>query len=127
MKHMVAIDGSDVGISAALRARIGAGDVGLEMTEGLTARAARDRPDIRPLTEATRARFAAECRGLQERFVEQPPNVVVAADRLVARVMSEVGYPMDNLCRASRRSAGAMVAPGGIERGGGTVSQKPYA
>ena len=56
----------------------------------------RDRLDIQPLTEATRARFAAEWRELQERFVDQPSNAVVAADSLVYRVMSERGYPMDN-------------------------------
>jgi hypothetical protein len=56
----------------------------------------RDRLDIQPLTEATRARFAAEWRELQERFVDQPSDAVVAADGLVDRVMSELGYPMDN-------------------------------
>jgi hypothetical protein len=55
----------------------------------------RDRLDIRPLTEPTRARFAAEWRELQEQFVDQPSNAVVAADGLVSRVMSERGYPMD--------------------------------
>ncbi|HEY3090285.1 MAG TPA: hypothetical protein VGJ59_19720 [Jatrophihabitantaceae bacterium] len=56
----------------------------------------RDRLDIRPLAEPTRARFAAEWRELQERFVDQPADTVVAADGLVYRVMSERGYPMDN-------------------------------
>ena len=55
----------------------------------------RDRLDIRPLTEPTRARFAAEWREVQERFVDQPSNAVVAADALVSRVMSERGHPMD--------------------------------
>jgi FtsZ-interacting cell division protein ZipA len=56
----------------------------------------RDRLDIRPLAEPARARFAAEWRELQERFVDQPSNAVVAADDLVYRVMSERGYPMDD-------------------------------
>ena len=56
----------------------------------------RDQLDIRPLTEAARARFAAEWRVLQERFVDQPADAVLAADGLVYRVMSESGYPMDN-------------------------------
>jgi hypothetical protein len=55
----------------------------------------RDRLDIRPLTEATSARFAVEWRELQERFVDQPSNAVVAADGLVYRALSERGYPMD--------------------------------
>ena len=54
----------------------------------------RDRLDIRPLTEPIRARFAAEWREVQERFVDQPSNAVVAADGLVSRVMSERGYPI---------------------------------
>ncbi len=56
----------------------------------------RDRLDIKPLAEPTRARFAAEWREIQERFVDQPSNAVVAADGLVYRVMAERGYPMDN-------------------------------
>jgi hypothetical protein len=55
----------------------------------------RGRLDIRPLTDPSRARFAAEWRELQERFVDQPSYAVVAADGLVYRVMSERGYPMD--------------------------------
>jgi hypothetical protein len=57
----------------------------------------RDRLDIRSLTEPTRARFAAEWRELQERFVDQPSNAVVAADGLVYRVLTERGYPRDTL------------------------------
>jgi hypothetical protein len=62
----------------------------------------RARLDIRPLTEPSRARFAAEWRELQERFVDQPSDVVVAADGLVRRVMSELGYPMDNFAGQAR-------------------------
>jgi hypothetical protein len=66
----------------------------------------RDRLDIRPLTEPTRARFAVEWRELQERFVDQPYDAVVAADGLVSRVMSERGYPMDTFeARAKAISA----------------------
>ena len=54
----------------------------------------RERLDIRPLAEPTRARFAAEWRALQERFVDEPSDAVVGADELVSRVMSERGYPM---------------------------------
>ena len=54
----------------------------------------RNRLDIRPLAEPTRARYEADWRDLQERFVDQPSNAVVAADGLVYRVMAERGYPM---------------------------------
>lgn len=56
----------------------------------------RDHLNIKPLPEATRAHFAAEWRELQERFVDQPPGTVVAADDLVRRVMASRGYPVDD-------------------------------
>ena len=56
----------------------------------------RDQLDIKPLAEPARARFATEWREVQERFVDQPSNAVVAADGLVYRVMAARGYPMDD-------------------------------
>jgi hypothetical protein len=50
--------------------------------------------DIRPLPEDTRARFARQWQDVQERFVDQPADAVVAADELVYRVMETRGYPM---------------------------------
>jgi hypothetical protein len=50
--------------------------------------------DIRPLPEDVRVRFAEEWRDVQERFVDQPSEAVVAADRLVHSVMEARGYPM---------------------------------
>jgi hypothetical protein len=50
--------------------------------------------DIRPLPEGTRVRFAEEWQDVQERFVDQPSDAVVAADRLVYSVMEARGYPM---------------------------------
>jgi hypothetical protein len=50
--------------------------------------------DIRPLPEDVRMRFAGEWRDVQERFVDQPAEAVVAADRLVHSVMETRGYPM---------------------------------
>jgi hypothetical protein len=52
--------------------------------------------DIRPLPEDVRASFAEEWREVQERFVDQPSEAVVAADRLVHRVMEARGYPMED-------------------------------
>lgn len=54
----------------------------------------RARFDIKPLPEDTRARFAGEWQDLQERFVDEPTESVVAADGLVYRVMEARGYPM---------------------------------
>jgi len=54
----------------------------------------RARLDIKPLPESTRAGFAQEWKDVQERFVDQPADAVVAADGLVYRVMEARGYPM---------------------------------
>ncbi len=54
----------------------------------------RARLDIRPLPEDMRMRFAHEWQETQERFVDQPSEAVVAADRLVYSVMEARGYPM---------------------------------
>src|SRR5256885_2303646 len=62
----------------------------------------RDRLDIKPLAEPTRARYEADWREVQERFVDQPSNAVVAADRLVYRVMAERGYPMESFDAQAR-------------------------
>ena len=56
----------------------------------------RNQLDIRPLAEPTRARFAADWRDIQERFVDHPSNAVAAADGLVYQVMADRGYPMEN-------------------------------
>lgn len=56
----------------------------------------RSKLDIRPLPEPARAQFAAEWRGVQEQFVDQPPAAVAAADDLVYRVMGARGYPVDD-------------------------------
>jgi hypothetical protein len=50
--------------------------------------------DITPLPADTRARFAHEWQDVQERFVDEPAEAVVAADGLVYRVMETRGYPM---------------------------------
>jgi hypothetical protein len=54
----------------------------------------RARLDIRPLPEDMRVRFGQEWQDVQERFVDQPSEAVVAADRLVYSVMEARGYPM---------------------------------
>jgi len=54
----------------------------------------RARLNIKPLPEATRLRFAQEWQNVQEGFIDQPAEAVVAADRLVNTVMAERGYPM---------------------------------
>ncbi len=49
--------------------------------------------EIRPLTAGSRARYAAEWATIQQRFVDEPQQAVMAAQRLVVSVMTERGYP----------------------------------
>ena len=56
----------------------------------------RDELDIRPLPEAARQRYTAQWAELQGRFVDRPVVAVLDADELVAQVMRERGYPVDD-------------------------------
>jgi hypothetical protein len=61
----------------------------------LKAREARvERLRLVALPPAEAARFAEEWRLLQARFVDNPTNVVVEAERLVRELMLKRGYPM---------------------------------
>jgi len=52
--------------------------------------------DIRPLEPDARERYTAVWHELQARFVDQPAEAVDRADVLVAEVMRERGYPVDD-------------------------------
>jgi hypothetical protein len=52
--------------------------------------------DIRPLDPETRERYAAEWRDTQAAFVDRPPEAVHRADELVAGLMRERGYPVED-------------------------------
>jgi hypothetical protein len=56
----------------------------------------RDRFSIRPLSEATRKRYADEWREVQSAFVDRPDGSLRGADLLVVSVMRDRGYPMDD-------------------------------
>lgn len=56
----------------------------------------REKLEIRPLSEATRARYTEDWQQVQERFVDDPVGAVRSADELVSGVMEERGYPMDD-------------------------------
>lgn len=49
--------------------------------------------DIRPLPRPARLRYAEEWQQVQERFVDHPPEAVMAGGNLVRRVMEARGYP----------------------------------
>ncbi|HEY2574898.1 MAG TPA: hypothetical protein VGI74_01180 [Streptosporangiaceae bacterium] len=57
--------------------------------------------DIRPLTEASRARYAVQWRTIQERFVDEPAEAASSADVLVHSVMAECGYPIGDFSAQS--------------------------
>jgi hypothetical protein len=50
--------------------------------------------DIRPLPDEARARYAREWQDVQEHFVDQPSDAVMAADKLIYSVMEARGYPV---------------------------------
>ncbi len=49
---------------------------------------------IRSLREDERARFSAEWRTIQERFVDDPRSAVAGADNLIQEALKTRGYPM---------------------------------
>jgi len=58
--------------------------------------ARRDELDIRPLSPQAREHYADEWALVQESFVDEPGDAVNQADSLVARVMKERGYPVED-------------------------------
>jgi hypothetical protein len=66
----------------------------------------RESLEIQPLSPDVRKRFLESWREVQTRFVDDPADAVTRADALVASVMSERGYPMDDF---ERRAADISV------------------
>jgi hypothetical protein len=56
----------------------------------------REQLDIVPLTPEARDKYGESWRGVQTRFVDDPPGAVDDADRLVTEVLRERGYPIDD-------------------------------
>jgi hypothetical protein len=56
----------------------------------------REELDIRELSPAARERYTAEWERVQGAFVDDPGSAVGSADRLVAQVMRDRGYPMED-------------------------------
>ena len=56
----------------------------------------RSRFEIRPLGAAQRDRYAERWRATQAQFVDQPASALGDADTLVAEVMRERGYPVED-------------------------------
>jgi predicted nucleic acid-binding protein len=56
----------------------------------------RERLEIRPLSDRQRERYGREWEETQSAFVDNPSGALGDADRLVAEVMRERGYPVDD-------------------------------
>ena len=56
----------------------------------------RRRLDVKPLAPPERDRYAAAWRDVQARFVDAPQAAVSEADALIADVMRDRGYPVDD-------------------------------
>jgi hypothetical protein len=52
--------------------------------------------ELRPLAPATRERYEQQWASLQSEFVDHPQVAVAEADNLIANVMRDRGYPVDN-------------------------------
>jgi hypothetical protein len=52
--------------------------------------------DIQPLTDSARTGYALQWAAIQEQFVDIPEDAVAASQVLVAAVMSELGYPVED-------------------------------
>jgi hypothetical protein len=72
------------------------GDQGAAEAELRERRERRRSYDIRPLDRGARERYAERWRVMQARFVDQPASSLGDADELVAEVMRERGYPVED-------------------------------
>jgi hypothetical protein len=54
------------------------------------------RLDVRPLTRSARAGYALQWAAIQEQFADTPQDAVASCQLLVAAVMRELGYPVED-------------------------------
>jgi hypothetical protein len=52
--------------------------------------------DIRPLSVSERGRYLADWTAVQSKFVDEPGQAIVLADRLITQVMEMRGYPVSH-------------------------------
>jgi len=73
-----------------------------------------DELDIRPLSEAARARFTDDWQRAERRFVDDPELAAREADSIVRSVLDEEGYPDDDF--DARSAAVSVDHPDVVER-----------
>lgn len=69
------------------------------------------RGQLTPLSTESRAVYRREWAAVQERFVDDPAESVAAADRLIADLLGELGYPGDGF---DERADSLAVAHGAV-------------
>ncbi|MET0389145.1 MAG: hypothetical protein ABW321_24440 [Polyangiales bacterium] len=69
------------------------GDVPAAERELMARRKRVQQRKLRPIADDDRAKFAADWRNVQARFVDDPNGAMEAADQLIQEVMSARGYP----------------------------------
>jgi FtsZ-interacting cell division protein ZipA len=52
--------------------------------------------ELKPLSDESRAQYAAQWAEVQSRFVDAPEDAVRGGDELVTRLVGEIGYPTEN-------------------------------
>ena len=72
------------------------GDRRAAESELLERRQRREKLDVRELEPAARDRYAERWRATQRMFVDEPAQAVAEADELVAAVMRDRGYPVED-------------------------------
>lgn len=87
----VSVPGSRPGVGS-VAARGGVGDL-----EDDDPSASSERVGLRPLDPSARAAYTERWRRVQEGFVDSPDLAVAEADALVAEVLHDRGYPVDDL------------------------------
>jgi hypothetical protein len=55
----------------------------------------REKLEIKPLSESSRARYTTEWTSIQSEFVDEPGRAVARADSLLQQAMQERGYPVE--------------------------------
>jgi hypothetical protein len=72
-----------------------------------------DELELKPLSEASRERYANQWRDMQSGFVDRPQVAVSDADRLITDLMRERGYPVDDF--DTRSDLISVDHPDGVE------------
>jgi len=77
---------------------------------------AHDELELTPLSDAARTRFTTEWDEVQQRFVDDPETATSQAERLVRRVMTELGYPTADTDAMHRADAISVEHPDVVDR-----------